>query len=146
MNYEPLQAYLRHHDGDEWRASFAEVERVLGFDLPDGARRSAAWWSNAAGGPDRHARAWLDAGYETSEIDVSGHRLSFRRIDAASRAGGPGQAALPAVMRQAVKALDRRKRVRTLGIAALGGGAVAAVAGLALGAAGFALGRFVRKR
>lgn len=45
--YAPLSQRLQRHRGDEWRASFAEIEEVLGFPLPKGARTGKSWWSDA---------------------------------------------------------------------------------------------------
>lgn len=75
--YGSLCEHLRALQETEWRASFAEVEEVLGFDLPASARSHAAWWSN---GGHSHARAWLDAGFRTSELDISRRTLRFRRV------------------------------------------------------------------
>jgi len=42
--YQPLSERLAGQSGDEWRASFAEIEETLGFPLPKAARSGAAWW------------------------------------------------------------------------------------------------------
>ena len=43
--YQPLSERLAGHSGDEWRATFSEIEETLGFPLPKAARSGAAWWS-----------------------------------------------------------------------------------------------------
>ena len=43
--YQPLSERLAGQSGDEWRASFAEIEETLGFPLPKAARSGAAWWT-----------------------------------------------------------------------------------------------------
>jgi hypothetical protein len=55
-------------------------------------------------------------------------------------------AATPAVMRAATTAYDRARRVRTVGLAALGGGAVALAAAAASGAVGFLIAWRLRRR
>lgn len=75
--YNPLSERLSGHAGDEWRASFAELEEVLGFPLPKGARGGTSWWAND---PDKsHSRAWTGAGWEVAEVDRSGEAVTFRR-------------------------------------------------------------------
>ena len=58
--------------------SFSEIEDVLGFELPESARLHRPWWSNQI---DGHSPAvtWMAAGWETSEVDVHGESLLFRR-------------------------------------------------------------------
>ena len=36
--YHPLSERLKGHGQDDWQASFAEIEEVLGFPLPKSAR------------------------------------------------------------------------------------------------------------
>lgn len=74
--YDPLYDYLRDLPGREWYASFAQIEKILGDRLPDAASEHRSWWAN-----DRthtQARAWLDAGWETSDV-VLGKKLTFIR-------------------------------------------------------------------
>ena len=59
--YAPLHRRLMSLTDDTWRASFAEIEGVLGFRLPDSARLYPAWWSN--GDRHSHALAWVAAGF-----------------------------------------------------------------------------------
>jgi hypothetical protein len=75
--YQPLSERLGGHPGDEWRASFAEVEEVLGFPLPKGARSGKAWWSNDLDKP--HSRAWSGHGWEAGDVDTTAGLVTFRR-------------------------------------------------------------------
>jgi len=70
--YKPLSDRLAGHPHPEWRASFAEIEEVLGFPLPKAARTSGPWWSDAR-------RHWREHGWEADEIDHSGGYVTFRR-------------------------------------------------------------------
>ena len=70
--YKPLSDRLSAHGADEWRASFAEIEEVLGFPLPKSARQGAAWWSE-----DR--RNWREQGWRADDIDHAGGYVTFKR-------------------------------------------------------------------
>jgi hypothetical protein len=73
--YQPLSRRLSGQPGDEWPASFSELERVLGFALPKAARTSRAWW-----GEDRsHSRAWTAHGWAAGDVDLVAERVTFRR-------------------------------------------------------------------
>ena len=75
--YDPLTARLSGQAGAEWRASFAEIEAVLGFPLPKGARAGKVWWANSGAQP--HQRAWTGAGWEAADVDHTRGLLTFRR-------------------------------------------------------------------
>lgn len=90
--YQPLADYLGRLDRDEWHASFADVERVLGRPLPDSASKYPAWWANQSGPGHSQTRGWQDAGFETREVDLKGRRVRFIR----RRGGGDGPGPAPA--------------------------------------------------
>lgn len=75
--YGPLYQHLTDLDGGEWQASFADIEAVIGGELPASARSHRAWWANDRS--HRHALAWLDAGWRTAEVDMTGESLRFQR-------------------------------------------------------------------
>lgn len=79
--YEPLSRRLRGHPADEWRASFSEIEDVLGFPLPKTARTSRSWWGNAEDKP--HAKAWTGSGWAAGDVDPAAGLVTFRRGDIA---------------------------------------------------------------
>jgi len=76
--YEKLSAFLRAQRTQEVAMTFREIEKVVGFRLPDSARSHRAWWSN---NPTNNVMTgqWLDAGFETEQVDMGGERLVFRR-------------------------------------------------------------------
>ncbi len=74
--YEPLKRHLQERADDEASMSFTQVERILGFPLPPSARRHRPWWANT-GGTHVHAAAWLEAGWQTTRVDVAGERVVF---------------------------------------------------------------------
>ena len=76
--YQRLYSYLCSLPDREWKVSFADIETVLGFELPESARFHRPWWSNQIDGHSQ-AIAWMAAGWETAEVDVRGEALLFRR-------------------------------------------------------------------
>lgn len=76
--YEPLTRYLENMSSGSWDARFADVEKVLGFPLPQSAHDYPAWWANQEGGHSQ-TRGWRDAGWETGKVDLAGKRLRFVR-------------------------------------------------------------------
>lgn len=114
--YEPLREHLRSGTATRWRASFADVEAVLGFPLPRSAYAYPAWWSNDATGHS-HSLAWLDAGWKTEKVDLQSQQVTFRkdangapqkRRKARSLPGGTLYGAIPGVM-QMVSGTDLTK-------------------------------------
>ena len=77
--YEPLSHYLAKVKQDSWEASFGEIERILGFDLPVSAHEHRAWWANNRKGNHSQTVGWLSAGWETREVDQTNKRVRFER-------------------------------------------------------------------
>ena len=78
--YAPLHRHLLGLKSEEWRATFGEVERVLGFQLPDSARIHRPWWANQGErGGHSHALAWEMAGWKTAQVDMAKETLVFLR-------------------------------------------------------------------
>ena len=83
--YDPLGDYLKSSTSDSIPMTFKEVEKIIGRDLPPSAYRHRPWWANEARGHS-HAKAWLDAGYETEQVNMESRKLVFRRaLPAANR-------------------------------------------------------------
>jgi hypothetical protein len=78
--YEPLSARLAAHPGPEWRTSFAELEKALGFALPKAARSGRTWWK---------AGVWTDAGW-TVDVDTAAGKVTFRKAVQPLAATAPG--------------------------------------------------------
>jgi hypothetical protein len=87
--YDPLGHFLTANRFDEIPVTFEEIERILGFPLPEKSKRMRAWWSN---NPDNSVltRVWLDAGFRSEQVDISGQKLVFRRIVPTGLAEGQG--------------------------------------------------------
>jgi len=82
--YDKLRHYLSDLNEEEWHPAFSTLEQILGWELPRSARLHAAWWANDPS-QSRHARSWLDAGWETGNINLSAERITFRRIKGLKR-------------------------------------------------------------
>lgn len=80
--YEPLRKFLAALDGNLWHSSFADIEKVLGFPLPDSARKHSSWWSNSEQGSSGSA-AWRMAGWRTETVSLRDGEVTFFRGDAA---------------------------------------------------------------
>jgi hypothetical protein len=95
--YHILNRFFEAQAGGFLRMTFDEVEKAAGFALPASARLHQAWWANDRA---RHvqAKAWLDAGFETEQVDMRAGRLVFRRLPAerVSPLGKPGGMSDPA--------------------------------------------------
>lgn len=80
--YEPLSQHFRTLGGQAWHATFEDLEKILGFPLPNSARAYPAWWANSADQMPQKS-AWLDAGWRTRDLNLSaGHVLFVRRTGA----------------------------------------------------------------
>lgn len=78
--YAPLNTWLSRQPAiiRHVPATFEQIEAILGYQLPPTARRKSQWWENNA---TRHsqARAWLDAGFETQNVNLANETLTFAR-------------------------------------------------------------------
>lgn len=79
--YDDLGHYLVARRKKYIRMSFREIEEVLGFSLPDAARKYPAWWSNTKS--HSHASSWWDFGFMTEQVDVPGQKVTFRKTQSA---------------------------------------------------------------
>jgi hypothetical protein len=77
--YEALGRFLRRQPTGEIPMTFAEVERITGTKLPPSAHKHRPWWSN---NPQNSVmtKVWLEAGFETQQVDMAGRKLVFRRV------------------------------------------------------------------
>ena len=73
--YEEFARYLAKQDQDMLRMTFSEVAGIVG-SLPKAAYNHRAWWANSAS--NNHAlNGWLNAGWETSQVDMDKEELVF---------------------------------------------------------------------
>ena len=76
--YAPLGDYLRKRQAVLVPMTFAEVEEIVRTKLPK-SQCYPAWWSNNPWN-NVMTQVWLDAGFETEQVDVAGRKLVFRRV------------------------------------------------------------------
>jgi hypothetical protein len=78
--YAPLARFLAGHREDACTLSFADIEKITGYDLPPSARRYQAWWSKAKP-RDTHiwAQMWQQAGWTIESVDLKVFSAKFRR-------------------------------------------------------------------
>ena len=77
--YGPLYDFLASQDADEIPMTFAEIEQIVGFELPPSSSYRA-WWSNNSTNSVMTG-AWLDAGFVSAKVDMKNKTLVFRRTD-----------------------------------------------------------------
>jgi hypothetical protein len=76
--YAPLQKYLANKSTGLWKATFSDVEKVLGFKLPRSAYTYPAWWGNHVHG-SRHSKAWMEIDWEVRHLDIPARTVSFHK-------------------------------------------------------------------
>lgn len=76
--YHPLYIYLRQSGQEQIVLSFAEIEAILGEQLPASARIHRPWWSNRSR-PIAQSAAWMEAGYHVDSVDLAAQQVTFRR-------------------------------------------------------------------
>jgi hypothetical protein len=76
--YEPLGQFLKKQKQDQIRMSFKDIERIIGTKLPKSSKSHRAWWSN---NPTNNVmtKEWLEAGFETENVEIEAERLVFRK-------------------------------------------------------------------
>jgi hypothetical protein len=74
--YQPLQDFLENSRNRTEVLTFAELETILGFPLPDSASTHRPWWANGGGHPQ--AKAWLDAGWKVESVSL-GFQVTFSK-------------------------------------------------------------------
>jgi len=80
--YEPLKQFLERIQPtvSEKSLSFSEIERILGFKLPNSAYVHRAWWSNPSSPTDHpYAQSWLEAGWIIDTVNQKDKWARFRR-------------------------------------------------------------------
>lgn len=85
--YEPLGQFLRNQRTSEVPMTFREIEKIIGVKLPPKAQHHRAWWSNNSAN-NVMTKVWLEAGFESAQVDMEARKLVFRRVAKASEAPG----------------------------------------------------------
>jgi hypothetical protein len=84
--YESLTKHLARANAPELTMTFAQVEEILGASLPASARTHRPWWANSAHGHVQ-SKGWLDAGYQSEDVDLEGQKLRFKKVQNVSLIG-----------------------------------------------------------
>lgn len=81
--YTPLETYLRSLPGGrkDITLSFAEIEDILKFRLPDSAYEDDRWWRHETEGNHVNKRAWANAGWRVDSLDVNRKWVTFLRLE-----------------------------------------------------------------
>ena len=76
--YSALGDYLKRQHREMVPLTFGEIEKITGTKLPPSARKHRPWWSN---NPHNSVmtKVWLDAGFESEQVDMQSRKLVFRR-------------------------------------------------------------------
>ncbi len=85
--YNALGDYLRRQRRDVVPMTFGDIEKITGTKLPASAHKHRPWWSN---NPDNSVmtKVWLDAGFESEQVDMPARKLVFRRAHKPEAASG----------------------------------------------------------
>ncbi|MGQ4834406.1 MAG: DUF7662 domain-containing protein [Candidatus Asgardarchaeia archaeon] len=74
--YIALGRFLINQNNEEIRLTFDEIENILGFPLPESAKKHRPWWAN-----DRtHVQAvegWLNVGWQVKQVDLIKRKVTF---------------------------------------------------------------------
>ena len=110
--YQALNRFFKAQAPDFLRMTFDEVERESGFKLPASARLHQAWWANDRA---RHvqAKAWLDAGFESEQVDMKAGMLVFKRVKAEPAPSKPKHGGMSDPAREYRQMDDAEKGSRT---------------------------------
>lgn len=77
--YDPLRDRLSSLRVTAVRMRFADIEEIIGRNLPPSARTYPAWWGNNDQGGKRHSAAWLHAGWRVEDLVLEMEEVSFVR-------------------------------------------------------------------
>lgn len=78
MKYAPITDFLESESADRVRLDFEALEKLLGASLPKSADEYQAWWANDPS--HSQAKAWLEAGWQTENLNLSGRTVEFVRV------------------------------------------------------------------
>jgi hypothetical protein len=78
--YGSLTSYLKFRAAftNFVKLSFAQIDGIIGKNLPMNAYRDEKWWDNSPN--SARARAWLDAGWRTSELNLKEGYVIFQKV------------------------------------------------------------------
>ena len=79
--YQGLYRYLENRFADTVVLTFAQVESLVGFRLPDLARLRPDWWATAEADavPSSQSRSWVEAS-RTATPNLRAQSVVFERV------------------------------------------------------------------
>ena len=75
--YRRLTVLLTNAEGKPVSISFGDIEKTIGFSLPDSAREHRAFWANTT--THSIALSWLSVGYKTVDVDIEKEIIVFEK-------------------------------------------------------------------
>jgi len=83
--YDRLGSYLKFRAAftNMVKLTLTKIDGIIGDNLPISAYRSEEWWSNSLN--NTHARAWLEAGWETQEVNLKEGYVVFKKVESATK-------------------------------------------------------------
>lgn len=81
--YAALQKFLKARFADSVVLTFGQIEDLLGFALPDAARREPGWWTDGDSSvpASPQARSWAEAD-RSAQANLQARTVRFDRIPA----------------------------------------------------------------
>jgi hypothetical protein len=79
--YTPLENYLRDLPASQREVTlgFEQIEGILNNKLPASAYEDQRWWEHETEGNHVSKRAWANAGWKISSLDVNAEWVKFVR-------------------------------------------------------------------
>jgi hypothetical protein len=79
--YQSLHRYLQNRFAHTVVLTFAQIESLIGFPLPELARRRPEWWGTAAADAVQSAqsRSWVEA-RRSATANLQAQRVTFERL------------------------------------------------------------------
>lgn len=78
--YDGLAKYLAEIDGDSLTMSFSQINKLVTGGLPNSAYDYRPWWANRYDGNDAQNKGWQSVGWESSDVDMEGEKVTFNRV------------------------------------------------------------------
>lgn len=75
--YQRLANHLASLSTSPWKATFAELEAIMGEALPFSAREHRPWWGNSSA--NSQSAAWMTVGWKTARVDLAAETVEFHR-------------------------------------------------------------------
>lgn len=81
LDYKRLYTFLQGRYADRLVLTFAQIEDLLGFPLPEPARLDREWWGRAEAGapPSVQSGSWTSAS-RTATVNLSAKAVLFERV------------------------------------------------------------------